>query len=160
MSGLCCHEKAIVWFRGILCRGKVTNLHCWLEDARKRGIHSLERFVRIVRQDIAAVESAVTERWSSGPVEGQVNRLKALKRLMYGQVGVALLRARVLPLPLLEIKGPHTTKVRKNPLTGDYAQAHAVSYSNGIFSSLKYMKLSANYENSLKTGHVHKPGAI
>ena len=48
--------------------------------------------------------SAVTERWSNGPVEGQINRLKALKRQMYGRAGVDLLRARVLPLPLVESK--------------------------------------------------------
>jgi transposase len=46
----------------------------------------------------------VTERWSNGPVEGQINRLKALKRQMYGRAGVDLLRARVLPLPLVESK--------------------------------------------------------
>jgi transposase len=91
-------------FRSILCRGKVTTLHRWLEDARKTGTHSLERFVRTVKQDLNAVESAVTEKWSNGPVEGQINRLKALKRQMYGRVGVQLLRARVLPLPVLDIK--------------------------------------------------------
>jgi transposase len=91
-------------FRSILCRGKVTTLHRWLEDARKTGIHSLERFVRTVKQDLNAVESAVTEKWSNGPVEGQINRLKALKRQMYGRAGVRLLRARVLPLPVRDIK--------------------------------------------------------
>jgi transposase len=60
--------------------------------------------VRTVKQDLKAVESAVTERWSNGPLEGQINRLKALKRQMYGRAGVDLLRARVLPLPLLDIK--------------------------------------------------------
>jgi transposase len=75
-----------------------------LEEARRTGIHALDRYVRTVRQDLKAVESAVTERWSNGPVEGQINRLKALKRQMYGRAGVELLRLRVLPLPLVEIK--------------------------------------------------------
>ena len=44
-----------------------------------------------------AVEAAVTERWSNGPVEGQVNRLKTIKRQMYGRAGVELLRARLIP---------------------------------------------------------------
>lgn len=91
-------------FRSILCRGKVTTLHRWLEEAGKTGIHSLERFVRTIRQDLVAVESAVTERWSNGQAEGQINRLKALKRQMYGRPGVEFLRARVLLLPVLEIK--------------------------------------------------------
>jgi transposase len=44
------------------------------------------------------VEAAVTEKWSNGVVEGQVNRLKTLKRQMYGRAGVELLRARLIPL--------------------------------------------------------------
>ena len=45
-----------------------------------------------------AVEAAITERWSNGPVEGHVNRLKTLKRQMYGRAGVELLRAWLIPL--------------------------------------------------------------
>jgi hypothetical protein len=45
-------------------------------------------------------EAAVTERWSNGPVEGQVNRLKTIQRQMYGQAGLELLRARLIPLPV------------------------------------------------------------
>jgi len=91
-------------FRSILCRGKVKALHRWLAQARKTGIHPLESFIRTVKQDLAAVEAAVREKWSNGPVEGQINRLKALKRQMYGRAGVELMRARVLPLPILEIR--------------------------------------------------------
>ncbi len=42
------------------------------------------------------MEAAVTEKWSNGIVEGQVNRLKTLKRQMYGRAGVELLRARMI----------------------------------------------------------------
>ncbi len=97
-------RKLSIGFRTILSRGKVATLHRWLDQARRTHIYSLGRFVRTVQQDIKAVESAVKEKWSNGPVEGQINRLKALKRQMYGRAGVELLRARVLPLPLLEIK--------------------------------------------------------
>jgi transposase len=99
-SGFTVMRKLFFSFRSILCRGKVGSLRRWLKEARKTGIHPLERFVRTVKQDLAAV----TERWSNGPVERQINRLKALKRQMYGRAGVELLRARVLPLPVLEIK--------------------------------------------------------
>jgi transposase len=44
------------------------------------------------------VRNAVTQPWSSGQVKGQINRLKTLKRAMYGRAGVDLLRARMLPL--------------------------------------------------------------
>ncbi len=47
--------------------------------------------------DLDAVRNAVTERWSNGQAEGQISRLKTLKRAMYGRAGVALLRARMLP---------------------------------------------------------------
>ena len=37
--------------------------------------------------------------WSNSQTEGQINRLKTLKRAMYGRAGVELLRARMMPLP-------------------------------------------------------------
>jgi transposase len=49
------------------------------------------------RNDLAAVRNAITERWSNGQTEGQINRLKTLKRQMYGRAGTELLRARLLP---------------------------------------------------------------
>jgi transposase len=45
--------------------------------------------------DEAAVGTALTEPWSTGPVEAQVGRLKLIKRQMYGRAGLPLLRARV-----------------------------------------------------------------
>ena len=68
-----------------------------MERALKTGIHPLQRFVRTLKQDMGAVEAAVTERWSNSPVEGHVNRLRTIKRQMYGRAGVELLRARLLP---------------------------------------------------------------
>ena len=41
-----------------------------------------------LRQDEAAVRAALTTPWSNGPVEGQVNRLKVIKRQMYGRAGL------------------------------------------------------------------------
>jgi transposase len=60
---------------------------------------SLVRFVRTLKQDLSAVEAAVSKPWSNGPVEGQLNRVKMLKRQMYGRAGIELLRARLLPEP-------------------------------------------------------------
>jgi transposase len=51
-----------------------------------------------LRQDIDAVRNTVLERWSNGQVEGQINRLKTLKRAMYGRASVDLLRVRMTPL--------------------------------------------------------------
>jgi transposase len=66
------------------------------------GVHLFDRrtglngFAQGIRQDEAAVAAAMSEPWSNGPVEGQVNRLKTVKRQMYGRAGFKLLRARVL----------------------------------------------------------------
>lgn len=53
-----------------------------------------------LRQDWAAVQNAVILEWSNGQTEGQVNRLKFLKRQMYGRTNFELLRARVLHQPV------------------------------------------------------------
>ena len=90
-------RKLVLGFRTILRVGKLATLHGWMEQALKTGIHPLQRFVSTLKQDIGAVEAAVTEQWSNGPVEGQVNRLKTIKRQMYGRAGIELLRARLLP---------------------------------------------------------------
>jgi transposase len=46
------------------------------------------------------VEAAVTQPWSNGPMEGQINPLKMLKRQMYRRGGTELRRARLLPDPI------------------------------------------------------------
>ena len=69
-----------------------------------RTFHALQRFVRTLRRDLSAVEGAVRERWSNGPVEGHINRLKMLRRQMYGRAGVELLRARLLPMPCSSVR--------------------------------------------------------
>jgi transposase len=97
--GFAVMRKLVFSFRAILRGGKVTTLHRWMEEVRKTGIHSLVRFVRTLKQDLSAVEAAVSKPWSNGPVEGQLNRLKMLKRQMYGRAGIELLRARLLPEP-------------------------------------------------------------
>jgi len=55
-------------------------LHRWMARARASGIAMIQHFESRLQGDILAVEAAVTERWSNGPVEGQVNRLQTIKR--------------------------------------------------------------------------------
>jgi transposase len=62
-------------------------------------VASIQDFESQLQRDSLTVEAAATDRWSNGPVEGHVNRLKTLKRQMYGRAGVELLRARLIPLP-------------------------------------------------------------
>ena len=68
----------------------------WLKSAKQSRVAELVTFANGVEKDRAAVEAAFVSEWSQGQVEGQVNRLKTLKRQMYGRAGVDLLRARVL----------------------------------------------------------------
>ena len=56
----------------------------------------LRSFVVGVRSDLLAVTAGLTLPFSSGAVEGQVNRIKMLKRQMFGRAGVDLLRKRIL----------------------------------------------------------------
>ena len=57
---------------------------------------SLTGFAAGLRRDIGAVQASLDLPWTTSPAEGQINRLKMLKRTMYGRAGFALLRARVL----------------------------------------------------------------
>jgi len=65
----------------------------WLATANRS---PLERFVRGLRYDVEAVYGGIALPWSPGQVEGQVHRLKLVKRSMYGRAGFGLLRRRVL----------------------------------------------------------------
>jgi transposase len=85
-------------FRGLLRGGTIEKLDGWMRDARQSGIYGMQRFARALRHDIEAVRNAVLEPWSNGQTEGQINRLKTLKRTMYGRAGIDLLRARLMPL--------------------------------------------------------------
>jgi transposase len=67
----------------------------WLAAVANSGCAELRSFAEGLRQDEAAIVAALTGPWSNGPVEGQVNRLKVIKRQMYGRAGWRLLRARV-----------------------------------------------------------------
>jgi transposase len=72
------------------------DLEAWITAATASGIDGLARLAHGLREDLAAVTAGLTLEWSHGPVEGQVTRLKLLKRQGYGRAGFALLRQRVL----------------------------------------------------------------
>ena len=71
----------------------------WLEDAGQSEFAKLRNFASGLRRDYQAVKAAFDSDWSNGQVEGQVNRLKTIKRQMYGRAKFDLLRARVLGPP-------------------------------------------------------------
>jgi transposase len=83
-------------FLTILRQREGERLPAWLDAAEGSGIEDLARFARKLRTDLAAVRAGLTLRQSNGQTEGQVNRLKLLKRQGYGRAKVDLLRKRVL----------------------------------------------------------------
>jgi transposase len=71
-------------------------LDIWLEQAKESHLAPMVRFAQSLREDYDAVRAGVTLSTSNGPVEGQINRLKMLKRQMYGRAGIDLLSRRFL----------------------------------------------------------------
>lgn len=68
----------------------------WLQEATMSEAPEIRTFAKGIERDQAAVLAALTYDWSQGQVEGQVHRLKLLKRQSYGRAGFDLLRHRVL----------------------------------------------------------------
>jgi len=71
-------------------------LDAWLQGAKESGIAELRSLATSLKRDKAAVAAALSLPWSNGQVEGQINRLKLIKRQMYGRAKFELLRCRVL----------------------------------------------------------------
>lgn len=84
-------------FRTALTAESSMQLRRWIEGAKRCEFGPVVRFAYGLQKDISAVAAAVDTKWSNGQVEGQINRLKMIKRQMYGRAGFELLRARVLP---------------------------------------------------------------
>lgn len=71
----------------------------WYKRVQQSGIAALKSFAEGLLTDEAAVRAALSSEWSNGQTEGQINRLKMLKRQMYGRAKFDLLRLRVLYAP-------------------------------------------------------------
>jgi transposase len=72
------------------------DLEYWLQNALQSNIPEMIAFAQKLRQDQAAVQVGLTLQWNNGVVEGNVNRLKLIKRSRYGRANFDLLRLRVL----------------------------------------------------------------
>ena len=80
-------------FTDMVRNARETALVAWLDEAEDSLIAS---FARGLRSDQAAVAAALREPWSNGQTEGQINRLKTLKRQMYGRANIDLLKTRLV----------------------------------------------------------------
>ena len=103
LSALCSSDGAIgeamdlaAGFAALIRNRAPDSLSAWLSRAERCSVAGMRSFARGLRQDEAAVRAAMTVDWSNGQVEGRVNRLKLVKRSMFGRARFDLLRARVL----------------------------------------------------------------
>jgi len=71
----------------------------WLQRATTSTLEALQRFAKGLYEDYEAVKAGVTLPWSTGPVEGHINRLKMLKRQMFGRARLDLLSRRFVGAP-------------------------------------------------------------
>ena len=83
-------------FADMLCHRHGEHLEAWASQAENSPVSELRGFAKGLRRDWAAVTAGLTVPYSSGAVEGHVNRVKMIKRQMYGRANPDLLRKRVL----------------------------------------------------------------
>jgi transposase len=83
-------------FADMLCNQRGEHLATWASQAETSPVSELRGFSKGLRKDWAAVTAGLTTPYSSGAVEGHVNRIKMIKRQMYGRAKPDLLRKRVL----------------------------------------------------------------
>lgn len=86
-------REIIAAFQAMIRKKSLAELGPWLERARSSSVAS---FANGVAKDHAAVSAAITSPWSSGQTEGQITKLKLVKRQMYGRGKIDLLQARVI----------------------------------------------------------------
>ncbi|MFI2477842.1 ISL3 family transposase [Nocardia xishanensis] len=71
-------------------------LVAWIDIVENDSLAAIASFARNLRRDLDAVRNGLTLRYSSGPVEGHINRIKMIKRQMFGRANLDLLRKRTL----------------------------------------------------------------
>jgi len=86
-------------FATLVRQRQPAQLNPWLQRATTSALEALRRFATGLRDDYAAVKAGVTLPWSNGPVEGHINRLKMLKRQMFGRAHLDLLHRRFVLTP-------------------------------------------------------------
>ncbi|HDV3958229.1 TPA: transposase, partial [Escherichia coli] len=89
-------QQLVLEFYRILKTQNKSQLSSWFTRVHESGSAEFRRVAAGMEADAAAICEAISSRWSNGVVEGHVNRLKMLKRQMYGRAGFELLRQRVM----------------------------------------------------------------
>lgn len=83
-------------FRNLFTEKDMTALDEWMTKYDRKDFPHVQAFINGLRQDMQAVKLSIREDWNNGVTEGNVNRLKTIKRMMYGKAGFSVLKKRVL----------------------------------------------------------------
>lgn len=86
-------------FAALVRQRQPERLDAWLARAATNALQAVRRFAKGLGEDYAAVKAGVTLPWRTGPVEGHINRLKMLKRQMFGRARLDLLSRRFVRAP-------------------------------------------------------------
>lgn len=89
-------EKQAIDFATMLKSREPDNFYAWLKTCCQSSIPQLKNFAIKMKQDQEAVHNAMKYHWSNGQLEGQINRVKTIKRQLYGRANFDLLKARIL----------------------------------------------------------------
>lgn len=89
-----------------IIRGQdISGLYNWLQEATNSNLKPFQGMVASIRQDFEAVKNALLLPWSNAQCEGQICRLKLIKRMGYGRAKIDLLRQRVLHRSIFKTSG-------------------------------------------------------
>ena len=88
--------SAVNRFREILKGKDESRLEDWLSEVKRYNIRELNTFIMSVERDIEAVKNAIRTGFSNGIIEGVINKIKVIKRIMYGRCSFELLRLKAI----------------------------------------------------------------
>ena len=83
-------------FQAMVRTRQAAHLSRWLAECASSEVPDLQTFAAALGREEAAIRHALSEPWSTGPVEGHITRVKLVKRQMFGRAKFDLLRQRVL----------------------------------------------------------------
>ena len=83
-------------FHRIMFSQKVEDLDSWISNAASLKIEEIDTYVNGLTADIEAVKNSIRYKYSNGLAEGSVNKIKLIKRIMYGRNSFYLLKAKIL----------------------------------------------------------------
>jgi transposase len=89
-------QQLALSFVEVVKERRADGLREWLVNAQRSRVAEFRSFANGITSDLQAVRAALEYEWSNGQVEGQVHRLRLVKRQMYGRGNLDLLRARML----------------------------------------------------------------